>query len=87
LVHVVDQAELKPHAWGDVALVDVEAGGERKFFVDTDLVRRFERELEIFFQEIESLCTSHKIDYLRTTTQIPFDEFVLQALRRVSSVA
>ena len=86
-VHVVDEAELKPHAWGDVALVDVEAGGERKFFVDNDLVRRFEQELEIFFQEIESLCTSHKIDYLRTTTQIPFDEFVLQTLRRVSSVA
>ena len=27
-----------------------------------------------------------RIDYLRTTTQIPFDEFVLQTLRQVSSV-
>jgi uncharacterized protein (DUF58 family) len=26
LVHIVDEAELKPKAWGDVALVDVEAG-------------------------------------------------------------
>ena len=87
LVHVVDQAELKPQASGDVALVDVEAGDERKFFLDIDLVRRFERELENYFKEIETLCANRKVDYLRTTTQMPFDEFVLQTLRRVSSVA
>jgi hypothetical protein len=86
-VHIVDEAELKPKPWGDVALVDVESGGERKFFLDTDLVRRFEQELEKYFKEIETLCASRKIDYLRTTTQVPFDEFVLQTLRRVSSVA
>jgi hypothetical protein len=40
-----------------------------------------------YFHEIEALCASRRIDYLRTTTQTPFDEFVLQTLRRVSSVA
>jgi hypothetical protein len=50
-------------------------------------VRRFEHELENYFKEIEILCASRKVDYLRTTTQTPFDEFVLQTLRRVSSVA
>ena len=87
LVHIVDEAELKPQVRGDVALVDVEAGDERKFFLDSDLVRRFEQELENYFKEIEILCASRKVDYLRTTTQTPFDEFVLQTLRRVSSVA
>lgn len=87
VIHIVDPAELKPQAAGDVALVDVEAGVERKFFLDADLVRRFERELADYFREIETLCASRKIDYLRTTTQVPFDEFVLHTLRRVSSVA
>ena len=86
LVHVVDEAELKPKPLGDVALVDIESGGERKFFLDADLVRRYEQELEKYFKEIEELCASRKVDYLRTTTQVPFDEFVLQTLRRVSSV-
>jgi uncharacterized protein (DUF58 family) len=86
LVHIVDETELKPKPWGDVALVDVEAGSECKFFLDADLVRRFEQELEKYFKEIEELCASRKIDYLRTTTQVPFDEFVLQTLRRVSGV-
>jgi len=87
LVHIVEEGELKPQPWGDVALVDVEAGGERKFFLDADLVRRFEPEMAGYCHEIEALCASRRIDYLRTTTQTPFDEFVLQTLRRVSSVA
>jgi len=87
LVHIVDEGELQPKFRGDVALVDVEAGGERKFFLDAELVRRFEQEIASYFHEIEAICASHKIDYLRTTTQAPFDEFVLQTLRRVSRVA
>ena len=87
LVHIVDAAELKPKPLGDVALVDVEAGSERKFFLDADLVHRFEQELASYFHEIEAICASRRIDYLRTTTQVPFDEFVLQTLHRVSSVA
>jgi uncharacterized protein (DUF58 family) len=87
VIHIVDEGELKPKALGDVALVDVEAGRERKFFLDDDLVRRFEAELTSYFKEIESLCAGRSIDYLRTSTQVPFDEFVLKTLRQVSSVA
>lgn len=87
VIHIVDQQELSPKAWGDVALVDVEGGRERKFFLDDDLVRRFQAELASYFKEIETVCASRRIDYLRTTTQVPFNEFVLQTLRQVSSVA
>lgn len=87
VIHIVDEQELSPKAWGDVALVDVEGGRERKFFLDDDLVRRFQAELASYFKEIETLCVSRRIDYLRTTTQVPFEEFVLQTLRQVSSVA
>ena len=39
-----------------------------------------------YFKEIETVCSGRRIDYLRTTTQIPFEEFVLKTLRQVSSV-
>ena len=87
VVHIVDEQELQPKPSGDVALVDVEGGRERKFFLDDDLVRRFQVELSSYFKEIEMVCANRKIDYLRTSTQVPFDEFVLQTLRQVSSVA
>ena len=86
VIHIVDQQEIEPHARGDVALVDVESGRERKFFLDDDLRRRFRGEIENYFHDIESVCASRKIDYLRTATQVPFDEFVLRLLRQVSSV-
>jgi uncharacterized protein (DUF58 family) len=87
VIHIVDETELQPKAWGDVALMDVEGGRERKFFLDDGLVRRFQAELAVYFKEIEGVCASRHIDYLRTSTQVPFDEFVLQTLRQVSSVA
>jgi uncharacterized protein (DUF58 family) len=87
IIHIVDDQELRPKAWGDVALVDVEGGRERKFFLDDDLVRRFQSELGNYFAEIESLCSGRHIDYLRTSTRVPFDDFVLKTLRQVSSVA
>lgn len=87
VIHVVDEQELGPKPWGDIALVDVEGGRERKFFLDGDLVRRFQAEIDSYFKEIEAVCASRHIDYLRTTTKIPFDRFVLQTLRQVSSVA
>ena len=86
VIHILDQTEIEPRARGDVALSDVESGRERKFNLDEVLVRRFRRELEVYFKEIETLCAGWHMDYLRTTTQVPFDEFVLQTLRQVSSV-
>jgi uncharacterized protein (DUF58 family) len=87
VIHIVDEQETRPEARGDVALVDVEGGRERKLFLDAALVRRYQIEIEAYFKEIETLCTSRGIDYLRTTTGVPFEEFVLQTLRQVSSVA
>ena len=86
VVHVIDECETEPLLRGDLALIDVEDGRERKLFLDTELVHRYRLELHRYFKEIESLCTSRSIDYLRTSTAVPFDEFVLQTLRQVSSV-
>jgi uncharacterized protein (DUF58 family) len=86
VIHVLDDQEINPKPWGDVALNDVEGRRERRLFLDADLVRRFQQELADYFTEIETVCSGRRIDYLRTTTQIPFDEFVLQTLRQVSSV-
>jgi uncharacterized protein (DUF58 family) len=86
VIHILEAQELDPKPWGDVALNDVESGRQRRFFLDADMVRRFKQELASYFTEIEAVCAGHRIDYVRTTTETPFDEFVLQTLRRASSV-
>ena len=86
IIHVLDEEEMQPGVLGDVALVDAEGSRERRLFVDAELARRFQEELANYFRDIESACASLGIDYLRTTTRVPFDEFVLKSLRQVSSV-
>jgi uncharacterized protein (DUF58 family) len=86
VIHIVDPRELDPESSGDVMMRDVENGRQRRFFLDAQLRRRFLEELAGYFNEIETLCAGRGIDYLRTTTQVPFDEFVLRTLRQVSSV-
>ncbi|MBI4527917.1 MAG: DUF58 domain-containing protein [Deltaproteobacteria bacterium] len=86
VIHVLDENEGRPEAWGDVALVEAESARERKLFVDADLVRRFQSEFESYVEEIRAFCFSRQIDYLRTTTATPFEEFVLSSLRQVRSI-
>src|SRR5678815_438383 len=50
VIHIVDEQETRPKPWGDIALVDVEGGRERKFFLDVDLVHRFQAELDRYFK-------------------------------------
>jgi hypothetical protein len=86
VVHVIDERESEPAERGDLALIDVEDGRERKLFLDAELVRRYRAELAGYFRDLETVCSSRGIDYLRTSTAVPFEEFVLQTLRQVSSV-
>jgi uncharacterized protein (DUF58 family) len=86
VVHVLEAEEMQPRLLGDIALVDAEGSRERRLYVDAELLRRFQQELTSYCNDIEAMCASHGIDYLRTTTQVPFDEFVLKSLRQVSSV-
>lgn len=86
VIHVLDEGELKVEALGDVSLADVESGRERRLFLDQELTRRFREEIENYFAEIESFCRRREMDYLRTTTRTPFEDFVLLTLRQARSV-
>ena len=86
VIHILDETDRRLEAWGDVSLLDVEGERERRVFLDADLVQRFHEELQNYLEEIETFCVSRQIDYLRTTTATPFEDFVLLTLRQVRSV-
>jgi uncharacterized protein (DUF58 family) len=86
VVHVVDDGELAPSARGDLSLVDVESGRERRLFLDAALLARFKAELDAYCGEIESFCRGRGIDYLRARTSVPFEDFVLLTLREARGI-
>ncbi len=85
-IQILDETETRPEAWGDVSLLDVESERERRLFLDADLVQRFHNEIGRYLEGIQSFCSSRQIDYLRTTTATPFEDFVLKTLQQVRSV-
>lgn len=87
VVHVLDDDDCEPRLSGEVTLVDAEGSRERRLYIDEALEQRFRAELAHYFRDIETACAGLNIDYLRTTTRVPFDEFVLKSLRQTASVS
>ncbi len=86
VVHILDGSEIRLEPVGDTAILDVESGRERRLFLDNALVQRFHEEVERYLEETASFCRNHDMDYLRTTTEIPFEDFVLRTLRQGRTV-
>lgn len=86
VIHILAPGENAFRPQGDVSLVDAESEKERRLFFDSDLVRRFNEEIERYLGETASFCHRRSIDYLKTTTSIAFDEFVLHYLKQARRI-
>ncbi len=82
LIQVLDEEEMAPDFAGPYRLVDGETLEETELTVERETIAVYQRRLASYFQEIEDFCLSHDIEYLRTTTAIPFEEVVFSYLRR-----
>jgi uncharacterized protein (DUF58 family) len=82
LLHVVSEEELSPTVRGDLTLVDPEGGVSREVTVDRDALAQYQARLRDHFAEAERFCGRHRIDYLRASSAVPFQELVLWHLRR-----
>ena len=82
LLHVVSEEELRPQLRGDLTLVDAEGGDSREVSVDRGALERYQARLHGHFAEAERFCARHRVDYLRTSTAVPFQDLILRHLRR-----
>ena len=82
LLHVVSEDELNPSLRGDLTLLDAEGGMSREVSVNRGALERYRQRLRDYFEEAERFCARHRIDYLRTSTAVPFQDLILRHLRR-----
>jgi uncharacterized protein (DUF58 family) len=82
LLHVVSEDELSPTLHGDLTLLDAEGGTSREASLDRVSLREYQERLQGHFAEVERFCARHRIDYLRTSTAVPFQDLILRHLRR-----
>jgi uncharacterized protein (DUF58 family) len=82
LVQVMDEQELDPRVKGPLRLIDGETEEETELNVEPETIDEYQRKLGLFFDEVEEFCLSHDVEYLRTSTAIPFEDVVFSYLRR-----
>ena len=82
VVQLLAEEELAPPLDGVLSLIDAETGGELKVTVDAELRALYRARLEQHLNRIERDCRRRRFDYLRASTAIPFEDVVLNYLRR-----
>jgi uncharacterized protein (DUF58 family) len=82
LVQVLDRDEIAPGDEGLVRFADMETGRTLNVAVDAKLRAAYHRKAAGFFAGVEEFCLDNRIEYLRTSTVVPFEDVVLKYLRQ-----
>lgn len=82
VLHVVDERESRPDLLGDVSVFDCETGERREVTVTSSVLERVQAAYGEYNQRIERFCTGRQVPYFRASTDVPFDQLVLNVLRR-----
>jgi hypothetical protein len=81
LLQILDPKEVEPDLLGDLRLVDAETGEAREISITPGLLARYKARLDEFCLSLETLANRHGMDYVRTTTDAPFEDLLLKTLR------
>ncbi len=81
LLQVLDPKEVEPDLAGDLRLVDAETGESREISVTPHLLARYRQALEAFCGGLADMAGRHGMDYVRVTTETPFEDLLLKTLR------
>lgn len=82
VLQVLSEDEIEPPIDGALRLVDAEDGSELKVTVDAELRRLYQVRLQDHLSNLESYCAKRRIEYLRASTAIPFEDVVMKYLRQ-----
>jgi len=82
LVHVLAPDEVHPTLRGRVRLRDAETGQALSLRLTDVAVTGYRDALRDFGERWAAFCGKHDIRFLATTTDVPFEDFVMRYLRR-----
>ncbi len=81
LLHVLDPEELAPTLTGDLRLLDSETGAAREVSLSPALLAQYDAGLKTFCDGLQAMANRYGMDYVRSSTALPFEDVVLKSLR------
>jgi uncharacterized protein (DUF58 family) len=82
VLQLVDETEINPRLAGSLRLFDIESTQQRKLTVNRRMLELYRQKVAAYFAQMETFCLQRNIEYLRASTVIPFEDLILQYLRR-----
>jgi len=80
LIQIHDPLEAEPSMRGDLKLQDVETGGIRDVVISDSMLRRYKQKFAAFLDEIKRYGIDNGLNYMISSTAVPFDEMILRML-------
>ena len=81
-VHVHTPEEARPDLPDEVLLEDAEFGTSQRVRITPALLEAYANQFEEHCEEVGAHCRKHGWGYLRTTTDVPFEDLILQVFRQ-----
>jgi hypothetical protein len=81
-IQILSREEVEPELVGDLRLVDSEDDDVADITVSAPLLKRYKQNLHAFCNGLKEWCARRSVSYIFTTNQQPFDQLVLNYLRR-----
>ncbi len=82
IVQLSDRRELEPGLMGDVGIVDCETGERRELTVTPRLLAQYRAAHDAWRQEIQGFCRARQVPWFEAAVETPFEDIVLNMLRR-----
>ena len=81
VIQILDPAEIRPTATGDLRLIESETGDAYEVTANETLLKRYHAEIDAFLATTAAHCAERGIAYGQATTAAPFEDLVLRVLR------
>ncbi len=78
VIQVIDPAEVRPELKGDLQLIDCETGAIREITISRRLLDEYQRQHQLYCEELGEYCTSKHMSLFQADTLVPFDDLILQ---------
>jgi uncharacterized protein (DUF58 family) len=82
LFHLIDTREFSPPVLGDVRIVDCETDEPMDVTISHGLLDAYREMLELHLKNVEDFSLKNEIVYFCPPIQMPFDELILNVLRK-----
>lgn len=86
VIQVLDRSEVEPNLVGDLKLVDAETGETKEVTISAGALRAYRAAVESYCAQLRQHCLTYGMNYIRATTDTPFEDLVLKSLRAAGVV-